>query len=511
MSSSRSCRSGRRSTARTGPCGSRSTLNLRRVPSAPSPLVVRLQEICREENVFWRPEDLLVWEYDAGFDRHPPTAVAVPGTAEETAAVVRAAPEAGVAIVPRGAGTGLSGGTIACAGAIVVATTRLRNIISIDGAARVAVVEPGVTNLAVSTAAREAGLFFAPDPASQRISTIGGNVGTNAGGPHALRYGSMVQHVLGIELVLPSGEIARFGGPVADLPGFDCVPLIVGSEGTLGIITKVWLRLLPLPEDVRTFVAIFADIDSGARAASAIIASGVVPAAMEMLDRVTIGALNAAFEVHLPEDTGSLLLVEVEGLREETEDWAHTIERILRKNGAASVRSAETVSERELLWKARKLGYAALARIRPNNYLHDAVVPRSKVPEVLRAVNAIADRYGYVIANMFHIGDGNLHPVLLFDARTESIDRVMEASAEILKVAIDAGGALSGEHGIGLAKNHFMFWVFGPEDLEAMQRARSAFDPDGTMNPGKIFPGGSICADIPTERIKRGLAEGMWV
>ena len=479
--------------------------------ASPSALVRHLVEICREENVFWRPEDLLVWEYDAGFDRHPPTAVAVPGTAGEVAAVVRAAHEAGVAIVPRGAGTGLSGGTIACAGAIVVATTRLRNIISIDRAARVAVVEPGVTNLAVSTAAREAGLFFAPDPASQKISTIGGNAGTNAGGPHALRYGSMVQHVLGIELVLPSGEIAQFGGAVADLPGFDCVPLIVGSEGTLGIITKVWLRLLPLPEDVRTFVAIFADIDTGARAASAIIASGVVPAAMEMLDKVTIAALNAAFEVHLPEDAGSLLLVEVEGLSEETEDWAASTLRVLKNNGATDVRSAATQAERDLLWKARKLGYAALARIRPNNYLHDAVVPRSKMPEVLREVNAIAERYGYIIANMFHIGDGNLHPVLLFDARTQPVDRVMKASAEILKVALDAGGALSGEHGIGLEKNHFMFWVFGPEDLDAQRRARDAFDPEGTMNPGKIFPGGDACADIPTERTKRALAEGMWV
>jgi glycolate oxidase len=481
------------------------------VPASPSLLVARLQEICGKENVFWRPEDLLVWEYDAGFDRHPPTAVAVPGTADEVAAVVRASHDAGVAVVPRGAGTGLSGGTIACAGAIVVATTRLRTIISIDRAARVAIVEPGVTNLAVSVAAREAGLFFAPDPASQLISTIGGNVGTNAGGPHALRYGSMVNHVLGIELALPSGEIARFGGAIPDLPGFDCVPLIVGSEGTLGIITKVWLRLLPLPEDVRTFVAIFADIESGARAASAIIASGVVPAAMEMLDKVTIGALNAAFEVHLPADAGSLLLVEIEGLTEETEDWAASILKVLRKNGATDVRSAATQAERALLWKARKLGYAALARIKPNNYLHDAVVPRTKVPEVLREVNAIAERYGYIIANMFHIGDGNLHPVLLFDARTQPVDRVMEASAEILKVAIDAGGALSGEHGIGLEKNHFMFWVFGPEDLDAQRRAREAFDPDGTMNPGKIFPGGDACADIPTERTKRAIAEGMWV
>ena len=478
---------------------------------APGPLVVRLQDICGKENVFWRPEDLLVWEYDAGFDRRPPKAVALPGTTEEVSEVMRAAAAAGTPVVPRGAGTGLSGGTIACADAIVVSTARLRRIVSIDAVARVAVVEPGVPNLAVTAAAREHGLFFAPDPASQRISTVGGNVATNAGGPHALRYGSMTNHVLGVELVLPTGETVRFGGEVADLPGYDCVPFITGSEGTVGIITRVWLRLLPLPEDVRTFVAVFTDIEHGARAASAIIASGVVPAAMEMLDRVTIGALNAAFDVHLPADAGSLLLVEVEGLREETEDWAATIDPILRRNGASEVRSAESTAERELLWKARKLGYAALARIRPNNYLHDAVVPRTKVPEVLASVNAIAERYGYVIANMFHIGDGNLHPVLLFDARTEPIDRVMEASAEILKVAIDAGGALSGEHGIGLEKNHFMFWVFGAEDLDAQRRAREAFDPTGAMNPGKVFPGGEACADIPTERTKRALAEGMWV
>jgi glycolate dehydrogenase FAD-linked subunit len=497
----------------SGPTGERATRSTPTGAGAAtaSALVRRLVEICGEENVFWRPEDLIVWEYDAGFDRHPPSAVAVPGSAAEIAEVVKAARDAGVPIVPRGAGTGLSGGTIACGGAIVVVASRLRSILEIDPIARIAVVEPGVPNLAVSVAARAHGLFFAPDPASQRISTIGGNVATNAGGPHALRYGAMSQHVLGVELVLPTGEIATFGGPVPDLPGYDCVPFIVGSEGTVGIITKVWLRLLPLPEDVRTFVAVFADIDSGARAASAIIASGVVPAAMEMLDAVTISAVNEAFDVRLPAEAGSLLLVEVEGLREETEDWASSITRVLRRNGATDIRSAATVEERELLWKARKLGYAALARIKPNNYLHDAVVPRSKMPEVLRSVNDVAARYGYVIANMFHIGDGNLHPVLLFDAREEPIDRVMKASAEILKLAIDAGGALSGEHGIGLEKNHFMFWVFGAADLEAQRRARDAFDPEAVMNPGKVFPGGDACADIPTERAKRALAEGMWV
>lgn len=473
-------------------------------------LVGRLVSICGRDNVFSAPEDLVVFEYDAGFDRRPPAAVVVPGTAEEVAEVVRAARDARVAVVPRGAGTGLAGGTIACGDAIVVSTSRLRRILAIDPESRAALVEPGVVNQDLQNAVRPYGLFFAPDPSSQRCSTIGGNIGTNAGGPHALRYGSVVDHVLGVEMVLADGETASFGGRAPDLPGYDCVPFIVGSEGTLGIVTKAWLRLLPLPEHVHTLVAHFPDVETGARAASAVIAAGIVPAAMEMLDRVTIEALNAAFDAHLPRDVGSILLVEVEGLVEECTEQVARIERVCADAGGSGVVTATSPEERERLWKARKLGYPALARIKPNNYLNDAVVPRTKVPEVLRAVNAIADRYGYTIANMFHIGDGNLHPVLLFDARTEPIDRVIRAGAEILKVAVEAGGMLSGEHGIGIEKDHFMPWVFSPDDLEAMRRARSAFDPDGRMNPGKVLPGGA-CADIPTDRMKAALAEGMWV
>jgi glycolate oxidase len=435
----------------------------------------------------------------------------VPGSAEEVAEVVRAARDAGAAIVPRGAGTGLAGGTIACGDAIVVSTSRLRRILAIDPVSAAALVEPGVVNLDLNVALRRYGLFFAPDPASQRCSTIGGNIGSNAGGPHALRYGSVVDHVLGVEMVLADGTVASFGGRAPDLPGYDLVPLIVGSEGTIGIVTKAWLRLLPLPEHVHTLLALFPDIDTGARAASAVIAAGIVPAAMEMLDRTTMQALNAAFDAHLPEEAGSLLLVEVEGLVEDCGGQVARIEGICLREGGSGIRTATTPEERELLWKARKLGYPALARIRPNNYLHDAVVPRTKVPAVLRAVNEIAARYGYVTANMFHIGDGNLHPILLFDARTDPIDRVMQASAEILKVAIDAGGVLSGEHGIGIEKHHFMPWLFSADDLGAMRRARDAFDPEGRMNPGKVLPGGSGCGDIPTERTKRALAEGMWV
>ena len=474
-------------------------------------LLVRLASICGRENVLSDPEDLLVFEYDAGFDRSAPSAVVVPATADEVSAVVRAARDAGVPIVPRGAGTGLAGGTVACGGAIVVSTSRLRNILEIDTVGRSALVEPGVVNADLGAALRPHGLFFAPDPSSQRASTIGGNIGNNAGGPHALRYGSVVDHVLGVEMVLPDGTIAAFGGRAPDLPGYDLVPLIVGSEGTLGIVTKAWLRLLPLPEHVHTFLALFPDVGTGARAASAIIGGGIVPAAMEMLDRTTMRALNAAFDAHLPEEAGSLLLVEVEGLVEECRDQVTRIETLCRAEGAFGIRTATTAEERDALWKARKLGYPALARIKPNNYLNDAVVPRTKLPEVLGRVNGIADRYGYTIANMFHIGDGNLHPVLLFDARTEPIERVLRAAAEILRVAVDAGGMLSGEHGIGVEKEDFMTWVFAPEDLDAMRRARGALDPDGVMNPGKVLPGQKACGDIPTSRIKRGLAEGMWV
>ncbi len=474
-------------------------------------LIERLEEICGPENVLSTPEDLLVFEYDAGFDRNAPGAVVVPGTAEEVAAVVRAAREAGVAVVPRGAGTGLAGGSVACGGAVVVSTSRLRKILAIDVESRAAFVEPGVVNLELSNAARAHGLFFAPDPSSQRVSTIGGNIGNNAGGPHALKYGSVVEHVLGIEMVLADGTIASFGGRVPDLPGYDCVPFIVGSEGTIGIVTKAWVRLLPVPEHVHTFLALFPDIETGALAASRVIAAGIIPAAMEMLDRTTMQALNAAFDAHLPEEAGSLLLVEVEGLIEECTVQVARIEALCTAAGAFGMRTAATAEERELLWKARKLGYAALARIKPNNYLHDAVVPRTRIPDVLRDVNAVAERYGYVTAHMFHIGDGNLHPILLFDARTEPIERVMKASAEILRIAVKAGGMLSGEHGIGIEKDEFMHWVFSEDDLAAMRRAREAFDPEMRMNPGKVLPGGERCAEISTTRTKRALAGDMWV
>ncbi len=474
-------------------------------------LVRELVRVVGPQNVLSSAADLLVYEYDAGFDRATPAVVVAPGTAQEVAAVVRVCGQAGVPLAPRGAGTGLAGGAIA-PGGVVVSTARLRRILEIDVESRAVLVEPGLVNLALSEALAPHGLFFAPDPASQRCSTIGGNIGNNAGGPHALLYGSVVNHVLGVEVVLADGTVATLGGRAPDRAGYDATPFVVGSEGTVGIVTKAWLRLLPRPEAVRTFLAYFADVESGARAASAIIGAGVIPAAMEMMDQPTIRAVNQAFDAHLPADAGSLLLVELEGAAEECEERHERIVALCREAGARDARTASSEDERALLWKARKLGYPALARLAPNNYLHDGVVPRTKLPETLRQVAAIAERYGFLVANMFHIGDGNLHPVLLFDAAVPgATEKVMEASALILKLCVDQGGALSGEHGIGIEKNQFMRWIYSAEDLDAMRRVRDAFDPGRRINPGKIFPTDEAPRELPLERLKFRLAEGTWV
>ncbi|TMD61413.1 MAG: FAD-binding protein [Chloroflexi bacterium] len=452
-----------------------------------------------------------MYEYDAGFDRATPALVAAPGTAAETAAVVAACARAEVPLVARGAGTGLAGGAIA-PGGVVVSTARLRRILEIDTESRAALVEPGVVNLALADALAPHGLLFGPDPASQRCSTIGGNIGNNAGGPHALRYGSVVQHVLGLELILADGTPCAMGGRAPDRAGYDPTPFVVGAEGTVGIVTKAWLRLLPRPEAVRTFLAFFADVESGAEAATAIIAEGIIPAALEMMDAPTIRAVNAAFEAHLPADAGSLLLVELEGPAEECEARHERIVAICRRGGATDIKAAANEEERALLWKARKLGYPALARLAPNNYLMDGVVPRTKLPETLRQVAVIAERYGLLVANMFHIGDGNLHPTLLFDAAVPgTTEKAIEASALILKHCVEVGGALSGEHGIGVEKNQFMRWVFSDADLDTMHRVRDAFDPSGRMNPGKIFPTDEPPRELPLERLKFRFAEDMWV
>ncbi|MBI2886574.1 MAG: FAD-binding protein [Chloroflexi bacterium] len=476
-------------------------------------LVACLQDIVGPEYVLHLPEDLLVFEYDGSIDRGLPAAVVLPRTTEEVAAVVRLAREAGQPLVPRGAGTGLSGGAIPLARGIIVALTRMREILEIDPENRLAVVEPGVVNLDISRAAAAHGLFYAPDPSSQRACTIGGNVAENSGGPHCLAYGVTTNHVLALEVVLPTGEVVWLGDRTGEAPGYDLRGVFIGSEGTLGIATRIVVRLLPRPEATRTMLAIYDRIEDAGATVSDIIGRGVIPAAVEMLDRLTIQAVEPAVHAGYPDDAGAVLLIEVEGLREQAAEQGETVVALCQAHGAREVRTAEAEEERERLWAGRKGALGALGRLAPNYYILDGVVPRSKLPQVLQQVTAVGEKYGFPIANVFHAGDGNLHPNILFDERAPgAIQRVLEAGAEIMRICVDAGGALSGEHGIGIEKQDFMAWVFSPEDLAAMARLRPAFGADDAFNPGKVFPGARAAAgEIPQAIAQRAVAMGAYI
>jgi glycolate oxidase len=340
------------------------------------------------------------------------------------------------------------------------------------------------------------GYFFAPDPSSQKASTIGGNVGNNAGGPHCLAHGVTTNHILGLELVLADGEIIWLGGIAPDSPGYDLTGLVVGSEGTLGVVTKVLVRLMRQPETVRTFLAIFDSVDAASGSVSEIIAAGLVPAALELMDQLALQAIEAAFHAGYPPEAGAVLLVEVDGLEQSMADQEATVESICRRNGVLRFQAAADAESRARLWAARKGAASAMGRIAPNYYLHDAVVARSKLPGVLHEVIAIAQAHELPVANLFHAGDGNLHPMILFDVREPGImARVMQAGREMLQACVRAGGTISGEHGIGLEKNNFMPWIFSEADLDRMEQTRSAFDPDRRLNPGKVLPTASRCAD----------------
>ncbi|MFQ5861008.1 MAG: FAD-binding oxidoreductase [Dehalococcoidia bacterium] len=454
-------------------------------------LVKALQPIVGREYVIHHPEDLLVFEYDGSIDRGLPQVVVFPTTTEQVSQVVALAYREGVPVVARGAGTGLSGGAIAALGGIQVALSRMNRILEVDPANRLAVAQPGVINLQLDLAVRRHGLRYTPDPSSQRACSLGGNIAENAGGPHCLAYGVTTNHVTGLEVVLEDGSVAWLGGRVPDAPGYDLRGVFIGSEGTFGIATKIVAWLLPLPEAVKTMLAIFPDVDSASAAVSGIIAKGMVPAALEMLDAMAIRAVQGAMDAGYPEDAGAVLLVEVEGLREEVAEQAQEVEAVLADHGAREVRAAEEAAERERLWVGRKGALGALGFLAPNYYLVDGVVPRSRLPGVLRQVAEIGQKYGMPIANVFHAGDGNLHPCILFDERRPGeMERVTKAGGEILKVCIEEGGALSGEHGVGLEKQAYMPWVFTPEDMEVMQQVRRAFSPRELFNPGKVFPGG---------------------
>jgi glycolate oxidase len=457
--------------------------------SLPGTVLSDLERIVGRQHVVHRPHDLKIFERDGSISGALPDAVVLPADRDEVVRVVKLAARWGVPVVPRGAGTGLSGGAVTLSGGIALQLSRMRRVLEIDPNARTALVEPGVVNADLQQAVARHGLFYAPDPSSQKACTIGGNAAENSGGPHCLYYGVTANHVIGLEVVFADGDVAWLGSNAPDRVGLDLLGVMVGSEGTLGTITKVKVRLLPLPESVVTLMAAFPTVDTASHAVSSVIGRQIVPAALEMMDQVTIGAVEAHYRAGYPTDAGAVLLVEVDGLRESCGELTEAVRGILEQNEATAMRVAEDPAERELLWAGRKGAIGALGRIRPNYYLHDGVVPRTRLPEVLQRVTEIGEHYRLPVANVFHAGDGNLHPNILFDLRDPGIMHQVEgAGEEMLRAVVELGGTLSGEHGIGIEKNAFMPWIYGPDDLDAMLRVKRVFDPEGLLNPGKIFP-----------------------
>ena len=411
--------------------------------------------------------------------------------------MVKACRRAGVPFVPRGAGTGLSGGAHPVEGCVLVECSRMKRILEVDAENRIAVVQPGVVNLDLSEATRHLGLFYAPDPSSQLVCTIGGNVAENSGGPHTLKYGATTDHVLALEVVMPDGEIVRLGSSTGAANGLDLVGAFVGSEGTLGIVTEVTVRLTAIPERIETLLGIFPDVVSACRAVGEVIHGGLVPAAMEILDQRTIAAVeDSVYAAGLPRDAGAVLIVELDGADCALPAQVERVHEISARNRATEVRVAADDDERKLFWKARKGAFGAMGRLAPDLYVHDAVVPRAKLPEVIEKVCEICDRHRIKLSNVFHAGDGNLHPNLSFDRRDEDeLARVLQAGSEILETCVAAGGVITGEHGVGVEKRDFLHLVFDEPDLDAMRRLRAAFDPDLVCNPGKAFPSTRFCAE----------------
>ena len=455
-------------------------------------LLRKLKAIVGETYVVHQPEDLIVFEQDGSVDRGMPLAVVLPASTGEVSEVVEVAHRHALPIIARGAGTGLSGGAIAEQDGIVIALTRMTKIIEIDADNRLAVVEPGVVNIDISHAASKYGLYFAPDPSSQKVCTIGGNVAENSGGPHCLAYGVTTNHVLGMEVVLADGSIQWFGGKTRETPGYDLRGILIGSEGTLAIVTKVVVRLLKEPEAVKTLLAVYRRLEDASAAVSGIIAAGIVPPALEMMDQLCIEAAEPSVHAGYPAGAGAVLLVEVDGLQESVEEEAAEIEQVCMEYDPMEIRTAVDASERERLWAGRKGVLGALGRLAPNYYLVDGTIPRTKLLEVLTGITRIGEKHGLPIANLLHAGDGNLHPSVLFDERRPGeTERALAAGGEILKLCVESGGVLSGEHGIGLEKQEYMPLMFNDDDMEAMAKLKPAFATDGMLNPGKVFPTGA--------------------
>jgi glycolate oxidase subunit GlcD len=463
-----------------------------------APFLARLRQIVGDENCLAREGELFAYECD-GLTLSPkrPLAVVLPETTVQVAAIVRVCREFGIHFVPRGAGTGLSGGAHATERSILIECSRMTRILEVDAENRVAVVQPGVVNAELSTAVAKLGLFYAPDPSSQQACTIGGNVAENSGGPHTLKYGTTTNHVLALEMVLPDGSVQRFGNRLGDAPGFDFVGAIVGSEGTLGIVTEATVRLTSIPAGVETLLVIFDDVVAACRAVGRIIRSGVVPAALEIVDRRTIEAVEASvYAAGLPVTAGAVLIVELDGLPVNLAGELEAIRAACQAEQCQAIEIARDEAERKRFWRARKGAFGAMGRLAPDLYVHDAVVPRMHLPAVLEKVCEICDRHGLKLANVFHAGDGNLHPNICFDRRDpDELARVMAAGKEILEACVAVGGVITGEHGVGVEKRDYMHLVFGASDLEAMRRLRDTFNPDGVCNPGKIIPTTRFCVE----------------
>jgi glycolate oxidase len=451
------------------------------------------------------PEDLFSYECDAQtLDRALPLAVVFPETTEEVSKIVRACAKRDVPFLARGAGTGLSGGAVAI-GSLVISTGRMNRILEIDAPNRQAWVQPGVVNMHLTKAAAAHGLHYAPDPSSQYSCTIGGNVAENSGGPHTLKYGVTTNHVLGLEVVLPDGTVIQTGGPALDVPGYDLTGLFVGSEGTFGICTKALVRLTPNPEGVKTVLAIFDRVVDACRGVTEILARGILPAAIEMIDQKTLRAVEAYIHAGFPPDAAAVLLVEADGLADDLDEQGRRIIEACKAANVRDVRLAKDDAERAKLWKGRKQAFGALGRIAPNYYTHDGVIPRTRLPEVLEEIGRIEERHQVTIANVFHAGDGNLHPVVLYDEREPGIiDRVRAASEEILGLVASVGGGLSGEHGIGIEKIAYMKDFFDEVDLAEMARVRDVWNPKGLCNPGKAVPTPGRCLEPGSKKLPIG-------
>jgi glycolate oxidase len=447
--------------------------------------------------VLSQPHDLKLYEYDGGVDKAMPDAVVFPRDTSDVVAILKVARDHNIAIVGRGAGTGLSGGSIARSGGIVISFARMNRILELDIENERALVQPGVVNLDISLAAEPYGYFYAPDPSSQKACTIGGNVAENAGGPHTLAHGVTTNHVVSLEAVLPDGSVVEYGAREPDVPGYDMIGLLTGSEGTLALITKIGVKLLRKAEAVKTMLSIYNSTDEAAQTVATLTARGIIPVAIEMLDGPMIRMVETATHAGYPMDAAAVLLIEVEGLIEEAEEQMWLVKELCYQCGAREVKVAETEEERALLWKGRKNAFGAIGRVSPTYYVQDGVVPRTKVAETLRAIEEIGDRYGIAISNVFHAGDGNMHPILPFDPRTPGeLERAQKAGDEILSYCLSVGGSITGEHGVGMEKMEMMGHAFPEETLDLIKQIKALFDPRCSLNPGKVLPTGKGCLEI---------------